>query len=130
MRVRLHSAAVLTISAFLFGQMVAVAHACPLLGSHAGPAKQVAVADRMPADCAGMAAMPDRAFNANACDSHCSADQQIDVQVVACMAPLAPQAALTIRAVDPGSPAAREEIWLSSLGGAPPLSLLFGHFLI
>jgi len=129
-RVRLQSAAVLTISAFLFGQIVAVAHACPSMGSRAGPAKQVAMADPMPADCAGMALMPDPASDANACEAHCIADQQIDTHLVACVAPLAPQVALTIRAVVPDLPDAWEGIWLSSLGGAPPLSLLFRHFLI
>jgi hypothetical protein len=128
-RIRLQSAAVLTISAFLFAQIVAVAHACPLMGSRAATTMQLAMADPMPADCAGMA-VPDPAYSANACESHCNADQQIDVHVVDGVAPLAPQLALTIRAVEPDLPVAWERIWLSSLGGAPPLSLLFGHFLI
>jgi len=109
-RIRLQSAAVLTISAFFFGQIVAVAHACPSMGSHPGPAKQVAMADPMPADCAGMAAMPDPASSANACESHCNADQQIDAHVVACVAPLGPQVALTIRAVVPDLSVAWEVI--------------------
>ncbi len=132
MRIHRRFVVVLMMLGFLFAQIVATAHACPLLAPQADVATQIAAADRasMPADCPAMTAQPDSTSTANACALHCNAGQQIDVQSAALAAPIALQLPLTIRVVELGIPDALATIWFSSLGAAPPLSLLFGHFLI
>ncbi len=116
----------------VFAQIVALAHACPLLLPQADASTQVALPERvpMPADCTDMSGPSDSTSSANACESHCNAGQQIDVQSAALLAPIGLQPALTIRVAEPGVPDPRAAIWLSSLGAAPARSLLFGHFLI
>jgi hypothetical protein len=131
-RIRRQSVAVVMMMGLLFAQIVTVVHACPLLMGDVDKLTRVAAPDRvpMPVDCAGMADQPDATSTASACESHCNAGQQIDVQSAALAAPLGLQPALTIRVVETGVRDARATIWLSALGAAPPLSLLFGRFLI
>ena len=120
------------ISGFLFAQSVAAAHVCPLAAPHAAAAGHVATSTQapMPPSCAGMATPPDSTSTANACESHCSVGQSSDVQALAWVAALGLPQALRLRVPDRGVPDARAAIWFSSLRSAPPLSLLFGHFLI
>jgi hypothetical protein len=132
MRFRRQSIAVMMMVGLMFAQIVAMAHACPLLLPQGDASMQVALPDRapMPADCVGMTGQPDSTSTANACESHCNTGQQIDVQSAALSAPIGLQPVLTIRVVEHGIPDPGAAIWLSSLRAAPSLSLLFGHFLI
>ena len=132
MHFRRQSVAIVMMLGLVFAQIVAMAHACPLLLPQGDAWTQVAPPDRvpMPADCVGMAGQPDATSTANACDSHCTAGQQIDIQQAALSAPIGLQPPLTIRVVERRVPDGGAAIWFSSLGAAPPRSLLFGRFLI
>lgn len=132
MHCRRESIAVVMMVGLVFAQIVAMVHACPLLSPQGEASMQVALSDRvpMPPDCVGMTGQPDSTSTANACESHCNAGQQIDVQPAALLAAFCLQPALTVRVAEPGVPDPGAAIWLSSLAAAPPRSLLFGHFLI
>ena len=120
------------ISGFLFAQSVAAAHVCPLTAEHVAAGGHVATSTQAPMTpgCAGMAAPADSTSTANACESHCSVGQPSDVHALAWVAALGLPPALRLRVPDRHVPDARAALWFSSLRSAPPLSLLFGHFLI
>ena len=120
--------AVLAILGFLFSQFVTAAHACTVAFSSPLSVAIVASAvdDAMPSDCAGNA----KRTNANVCESHCVYGQQIDVQSDAPVAAIAPQPALSARVPQPIAPRSFRTIALHARSTAPPLSILFGRFLI
>jgi hypothetical protein len=113
-----------------FAQFVAVAHACTL----AVPTLQAAATfvepadDTMPSDCPAMAKRV--AANAKVCESHCTYGQQIDVQLDAPLAAIAPQPALTVRVMSSTVQHSIDTIFLHARRTAPSVSLLFSRFLI
>ncbi len=117
----------------LFAQIVAAAHACPLLQSPT-PAQVESTTQpsgldpAMPPDCAD--ASKESLSHANVCEAHCSTGMQLDTQAQTLEAALAPQPALTVHVADSGIPIASNAIHLSALVAAPPRSLLFARFLI
>jgi hypothetical protein len=114
----------------VFAQFVTVAHACIL----AVPVSQVAATfveppdNRMPSDCPTMAKRI--AANPKICESHCAYGQQIDVQLDAPMAAIAPQPALTVCVVSSIVQLSFDKTFLHPRSTAPPVSLLFSRFLI
>jgi hypothetical protein len=120
--------AVLVILGLLFAQFVTAVHACTVAFSLSLPVAVVAtsVDDAMPSDCAGNA----KRTNANVCASHCVQGQQIDAQSDAPVATIAPQPALTIRVPPQIVPRSFDAAALHARSTAPPLSVLFGRFLI
>ena len=125
---------VLMMLSVLFAQIVAAAHACPLLLSPISvPAESAmqAVApdvDAMPADCADASKEP--VSGPNVCEAHCGSGMQLDIQAHPLEAALAPQPALTVHVADVGVSIASIDGQLSALAAAPPRSLLFSRFLI
>jgi hypothetical protein len=120
--------AALAVLGLLFAQFVAAAHACTVAFSPPAPVAIVASAvdDAMPSDCAGNA----KRTNANVCESHCTHGQQIDADADAPVAAIAPQPALTVRVPSRIAPRSFDTIALHARSTAPPLSILFGRFLI
>jgi len=120
--------ALIAILGLLFAQFVTAAHACTVAFSPPLPVAIVALAvdDAMPSDCAGNAKRTD----ANVCESHCAYGQQIDVQSDAPVAAIAPQPALSARIPLPVASRSYDAIALHARSTAPPLSVLFGRFLI
>ena len=117
---------------WLFAQFVAIAHACPALNATA-PASNAATAatataSPMPTDCEAMAKLADS--NANICQSHCIAGEQVDTQTQAPAAALSPQPALTIRVADPQLVKSADRHAPGACGNDPPATLLFSRFLI
>jgi hypothetical protein len=119
---------IIAVLSLLFAQFVTVAHACTVAFSPSLPVAVVAtpVEDAMPSDCAGKAKRTD----ANVCGSHCAYGQQIDTQSDAPVAAIAPHPALTIRVPPQIAPRSFDTIALHARSTAPPLSVLFGRFLI
>jgi hypothetical protein len=109
---------------WLFAQFVTIAHACPALDTNA-PASSAAT---MPTDCAAMAKLA--GSNANVCQSHCVAGEQVDTQAQAPAAALSPQPALTIRVAEPQFVKSVERHTADACGSDPPATLLFSRFLI
>ena len=114
---------------WLFAQFVTIAHACPALDTNA-PASSAATAaaSPMPSDCAAMAKLA--GSNANVCQSHCVAGEQVDTQAQAPAAALSPQPALTVRVVDPQFVKSAHPHASAACGNDPPATLLFSRFLI
>lgn len=114
----------------VFAQFVTVTHACALTVPVAQSAAAFAAPadEAMPADCAAMVTRV--AGNANACESHCTYGQQIDVQPDAPVAAIAPQPALTVRVMSSSGETSLNTIFLRARSTAPPVSLLFSRFLI
>ena len=113
--------------AVLFGQLVTAAHACTLAVPTFQAASSIQPADEtMPSDCGWKA----KRATAKVCDSHCAYGQQIDVQPDAPVAGISPQPALTISAASPVARPSLDTIFLHARSTAPPVSLLFGRFLI
>jgi len=115
---------------WLFAQFVTIAHACPALNPaiSAASASSVAVTDAMPTDCEAMPKLADS--NANVCQSHCVAGEQVDTQAQAPAAALSPQPALTVRVADPQSVKSANRHRQDACGNDPPATLLFSRFLI
>jgi hypothetical protein len=115
---------------WLFAQFVTIVHACPALNPaiSAASAASVAVADAMPTDCEAMAKLADS--NANVCQSHCVAGEQVDTQAQAPAAALSPQPALIVRVADPQSVKSADRQAPGACGSDPPATLLFRRFLI
>jgi hypothetical protein len=114
---------------WLFAQFITIAHACPALNpAISASASLVAVADATPTDCAAMAKLADS--NANVCQSHCVAGQQVDTQAQAPAAALFPQPALTVRVADPQFVKSADRHAQGACGNDPPATLLFSRFLI
>jgi hypothetical protein len=114
---------------WLFAQFVTIAHACPALNpAISASASSVAVTDATPTDCAAMAKLADS--NANVCQSHCVAGQQVDTQAQAPAAALSPQPALIVRVADPQFVKSAEGHASVARGNDPPATLLFSRFLI
>ena len=109
---------------WLFAQFVAIAHACPALNATAA----TDTASSMPIDCATMAKQVDS--NANICQSHCVAGEQVDTQAQVPAAAMSPQPALTIRVVDPQLVKSADRHAPGACGNDPPATLLFSRFLI
>jgi len=114
---------------WLFAQFITIAHACPALNpAMSASASLVAVTNATPTDCAAMAKLADS--NANVCQSHCVAGQQVDTQAQAPAAALSPQPALTVRVADPQSVKSADRHAQYPCGNDPPATLLFSRFLI
>jgi hypothetical protein len=109
---------------WLFAQLVTIAHACPALDTNASASS----AATMPTDCAAMAKLA--GSNANVCQSHCVAGEQIDTQAQAPAAALSPQTALTVRVVDLQLVKSVDRNASAACGNDPPATLLFSRFLI
>jgi hypothetical protein len=86
---------------WLFAQLATVAHACPTLTAGADPssAASAAVAPPMPSDCATLAKQA--GSNANVCQSHCVAGEQVDTPAQVPVAAMASLPALVIHTADP-----------------------------
>lgn len=114
----------------VFAQFITVAHACARIGASPQTATTLAVSagETMPSDCHARAKRA--VMNTNVCDSHCAYGQQIDVQPDAPIAAIAPQTALTVNAVSSAVQPFLDTMFLHARTTAPPLSLLFGRFLI
>jgi hypothetical protein len=115
---------------WLFAQIVTVAHACPAL---TGPAQDstaapATVASPMPNDCAAMAKQA--GSNANVCQSHCVAGEQIGSDAQTPSAALAPPVALAVRVVGPQIPVSASLHARLQCGVGPPPTLLFSRLLI
>ena len=82
----------------------------------------------MPTDCEAMAKLA--GSNANVCQSHCVAGEQVDTQAQAPAAALSPQTALTVRVVDPQFVKSADRHAPAACGNDPPATLLFSRFLI
>jgi hypothetical protein len=109
---------------WLFAQIATVAHACPVLDTNASASS----AATMPTDCAAMAKSSNS--NANICQSHCVAGEQVDTQAQAPAAALSPQTALTARVVDLQLVKSVDRHASAACGNDPPATLLFSRFLI
>jgi len=109
---------------WLFAQLVTIAHACPALDTNASASS----AATMPTDCAAMAKLA--ASNANVCQSHCVAGEQVDTQAQAPAAALSPQPALTVRISAPQFLKSVDRHAPGACGNDPPATLLFSRFLI
>ena len=68
--------------------------------------------------------------NANVCQSHCLAGEQVDTQAQAPAAALSPQPALTVRVADPQLVKSADRHAPGGCGNDPPATLLFSRFLI
>ncbi len=114
---------------WLFAQIVTVAHACPAAtgAPQDSTAASSAVAP-MPGDCAEAAKRA--GSNANICQSHCAAGQQVSSDAHTPFAALAPQCALAVRAMSSSPSVAARLGARSPLACGPPPTLLFGRFLI
>jgi hypothetical protein len=115
---------------WLFAQVVTVTHACPAV---IGPAQDstatsATMASPMPGDCASMARQA--GSNANVCQSHCVAGEQIGSDVQTPSAALAPQVARAVRVVGPEIPVPASLRARSLHGAGPPPTLLFSRLLI
>ena len=115
---------------WLFAQFVAIAHACPALNpaTLVASVSSVAITTAMPTDCAAMAKLADS--NANVCQSHCIAGEQVDAQAQAPAAALSPQPALIVRVADPQFVKSADRHASAARGNDPPATLLFSRFLI
>jgi hypothetical protein len=115
---------------WLFAQFVTIAHACPTLNpaTLVASGSSVVVTDAMPTDCEAMAKLADS--NANVCQSHCVAGEQVDTQAQAPTAALSPQPALTVRVADPQFVKPADRHASAARGDDPPAILLFSRFLI
>jgi len=109
---------------WLFAQLVTIAHACPALDTNASASS----AATMPTDCAAMAKLA--ASNANVCQSHCVAGEQVDTQAQAPAAALSPQPALSVRISAPQFLKSVDRHAPGACGNDPPATLLFSRFLI
>jgi hypothetical protein len=109
---------------WLFAQLVTIAHACPALDTNASASS----AATMPTDCAAMAKLA--ASNANVCQSHCVAGEQVDTQAQVPAAALSPQPALTVRISAPQFLKSVDRHAPGACGNDPPATLLFSRFLI
>ena len=120
----------LIVLGWLFAQIVTIAHACPAINppTSAADASSVAVTAPMPTDCAAMAKSSNS--NANICQSHCVAGEQVDTQAQAPAAALSPQPALTVRVADPQFAKSADGHASAARGNDPPATLLFSRFLI
>jgi len=114
----------------VFAQIVTAAHACTLaVPASQAPTTVVQSADEtIPMDCTAMAKRV--ATSASVCESHCAYGQQIDVHPDVPMAGLAPQPALTVHPMLPLVPDLFGATFLFARTTAPPVSILFGRFLI
>jgi hypothetical protein len=115
---------------WLFAQFVAIAHACPAFNPaiSAASASSVANTAATPTDCEAMAKSSNA--NANVCQSHCVAGDQVDTQAQAPAAALSPQPALTVRVADPQFAKSADRHASAACGNDPPATLLFSRFLI
>ena len=120
----------LIVLGWLFAQIVTVAHACPALNPATSVASvsSVAITAAMPTDCEAMAKLA--GSNANVCQSHCVAGEQVDTQAQAPAAALSPQPALTVRVADPQSVKSADRHAPGACGNDPPATLLFSRLLI
>ena len=109
---------------WLFAQLVTIAHACPALDTNASASSAATI----PTDCAAMAKLA--ASNANVCQSHCVAGEQVDTQAQAPAAALSPQPALTVRISAPQFLKSVDRHAPGACGNDPPATLLFSRFLI
>ena len=118
------------ILAFISAQLIGLAHACGTAPdvSFATAGAMAATGAAMPADCPVMADA--RLSTGAACDAHCvpreQADKGADVRVAA-LAPLTP---LLVQIVQPAIPASMRAAPPLARIASPPLSLLFGRFLV
>jgi len=109
---------------WLFAQLVTIAHACPALDTNASASSAATI----PTDCAAMAKLA--ASNANVCQSHCVAGEQVDTQAQAPAAALSPQPALSVRISAPQFLKSVDRHAPGACGNDPPATLLFSRFLI
>ena len=120
----------LIVLGWLFAQIVTVAHACPALNPATSVASvsSVAITAAMPTDCDAMAKLADS--NANVCQSHCVAGEQVDTQAQAPDAALALQPGLTVRIADVRFVKSADRHAQGARGNDPPATLLFSRLLI
>ena len=129
MRRRRKRIAGLVMLGWLFAQIVTIVHACPALNpTQATDFAAAAAATPMPADCATMARQA--GSNANICQSHCVAGEQVDTQAQVPTPALAPQPALTVHVADPQSVIRADHRSSSRPDTGPPPTLLFSRLLI
>jgi hypothetical protein len=110
----------------VFVQIVTAAHACPNLAA-ASDTAVVQPAVGVTASCHDLA---DKARdNANVCQSHCLAEQQVDIQADAPIAAIAPREALAVHVIDLCQTRLREFSSLPALGAAARPLLRFSRLL-
>lgn len=121
---------ILMILGFVLAQGISLARAC---GSTPDASRTTAqalagTAAAMPADCPLMAdaAAPSGA----ACDAHCLPSAQVDKGAEVRIAALAPPSSLVVRRMQPELPLSVRALPPLARIASPPLSLLFGRFLI
>jgi hypothetical protein len=114
---------------FTFAQVISLAHACARgseLSLAAAQARARSVA--MPADCPTAA---DAALSGGvACDAHLLPREQVDKGIEVRIAPMAPPSPLVVRVMQPSIPSSVRATPPLTRIASPPLSLLFGRFLI
>jgi hypothetical protein len=109
-------------------QLISLAHACAGADAFAASAQTTTGPDAaMPADCP---AMTNGASTRAACEAHCVPREQVDKGVDVRTAPMAPASPLIVRVAHPPVPASMRATPPLVRITAPPLSLLFGRFLI
>jgi hypothetical protein len=114
---------------FISAQLIGVAHACASGPDASLPSVEaLGGVAAMPADCpmAADAAHPD----GTACDAHCLPREQVDQGVEVRIAAMAPPSVIIVRVVQPAIPSSVCAMPPVSRIASPPLSLLFGRFLI
>jgi hypothetical protein len=119
----------LALLGFVLAQMAAAAYACATVPDRQRSiAPERGEASAMMAHCSGMA--EETAALPNLCQAHCQASHQIDSQLQAPAAAMAPPPALTVTLSDTGILASAEPFLLRPFGAAPPPSILFSRLLI
>jgi hypothetical protein len=109
--------------------MAAAAYACATGPDHQRSiAPERGEASAMMAHCSGMA--EEAAALPNLCQAHCQASHQIDSQLQAPAAAIAPPLALTVTLSDTVVPASAEPFLLRAFGGTSPPSILFSRLLL
>jgi hypothetical protein len=119
----------LMILGFISAQLISLAHACAT-GPDRSPASAHAFGGTaaMPADCPMVVhAAPS---DGTACDAHCLPSAQVDKGAEARIAAMAPPSPLIVRVVQPAIPSSVCAPPPLARIASPPLSLLFGRFLI
>jgi hypothetical protein len=117
----------LMILGFSSAQLISLAHACGS-SSDTPLAPALVIAAAMPADCPIMA---DGTHSTGAaCDAHCLPREQADKGADVRIAAMAPPCPLVVRVVPPKVQTAMRATPPLARIASPPLSLLFGRFLI
>jgi hypothetical protein len=121
--------AVLMMLGFISAQLISLAHACAGAVDFSRASSQASAGTvAMPADCPmATGAKPSADV---ACDAHCLPSAQVDQGTEARIAAMAPPSPLIVRVVQPAIPSSVYAAPPLARIASPPLSLLFGRFLI